>query len=139
MLTRSVLDVKIKEYPTHAASLPVAIIPNCAATRHIKYVQNANSKVEFNRPSLKQWPDIIVNATTDVRKVNTDNISKNELKQWRVGETILLSGKIITARDAAHKKILNINPDVAVVQNMYLSLLHFLCLFPITHFYITYT
>lgn len=100
----TVLDVKIMDYPCHAASLPVAMIPNCAATRHIHFELDGNGAVKFERPSLDIWPDLEIPMDT-VKKVNIDDLTKENLSQFKSGDTLLLSGKILTARDAAHKKI----------------------------------
>jgi fumarate hydratase class I len=89
----TVLDVKILDYPTHAASLPVGIIPNCAATRHIHFVLNGSGPAKLDE------------ATPDSRRVNLDNLTKEEIAQWKPGERLLLSGKMLTGRDAAHKRI----------------------------------
>ena len=100
----TVLDVKILDYPCHAASLPVAMIPNCAATRHIHFDLVGDGAVKFERPSLDIWPDLEIPMDT-VKKVNIDDLTKENLSQFKSGDTLLLSGKILTARDAAHKKI----------------------------------
>ncbi|CEK11532.1 fumarate hydratase [Legionella hackeliae] len=101
----TVLDVKIKEYPTHAASLPVAIIPNCAATRHLSFVLDGSGPVELVPPCLDFWPKLDLDNNAPLRKVNLNTLTKAEIKKWQLGETLLLSGKLITGRDAAHKKI----------------------------------
>lgn len=101
----TVLDVKIMEYPTHAASLPVSMIPNCAATRHIHFTLDGTGPAEFTPPNLDQWPDISLDAGDDVKRVSLDGITKEEIAQWKSGETLLLNGKILTGRDAAHKRI----------------------------------
>jgi fumarate hydratase class I len=100
----TVLDVKIKDYPTHAASLPVAMIPNCAATRHAHFVLDGSGPALQTPPSIDQWPDITWEAG-NARRVNLDSITKSEIAQWKTGETLLLSGKMLTGRDAAHKKM----------------------------------
>jgi fumarate hydratase class I len=100
----TVLDVKIKDYPTHAASLPVCMIPNCAATRHAHFVLDGSGPSLQTPPSLDQWPDITWEAG-NARRVNLDGITKAEIAQWKTGETLLLSGKMLTGRDAAHKKM----------------------------------
>jgi len=100
----TVLDVKIKDYPTHAASLPIALMPNCAATRHIEFSLNGEGAAVFTPPSLTDWPDISL-TTENARTVNLNQITKQQISTWKVGETLLLSGKILTGRDAAHKKI----------------------------------
>lgn len=101
----TVLDVKIKTAPTHAASKPVVMIPNCAATRHIHFTLDGNGPAELVPPSLDEWPDISRETGDSVRRVNLDTITKEEIQSWKVGETILLSGKMLTGRDAAHKRI----------------------------------
>jgi fumarate hydratase, class I len=101
----TVLDVKILDYPTHAASLPVAIIPNCAATRHIHFVLDGTGAAELTPPDLTQYPDVHWAPSATSRKVNLDSISKTETQTWQAGETLLLTGKILTGRDAAHKRI----------------------------------
>ncbi len=100
----TVLDVKILDYPCHAASLPVAMIPNCAATRHIHFELDGNGEAKFEAPDLKLWPDIKL-SMDNVKKVNIADITKENLSQFKSGDVLLLSGKILTARDAAHKKI----------------------------------
>jgi fumarate hydratase class I len=100
----TVLDVKILDYPTHAASKPIALIPNCAATRHIHFTLDGSGVAVFNPPKLTDYPQIALGGTQS-RRVNINNISKAETASWKTGETLLLSGKILTGRDAAHKKI----------------------------------
>ncbi|MCG3171030.1 MAG: Fumarate hydratase class I, anaerobic [Pseudomonadales bacterium] len=100
----TVLDVKIRDYPTHAASLPVAMIPNCAATRHAHFVLDGSGPALQEPPSLDAWPDITWEAA-DARRVNLDTVTREDLAQWKTGETLLLSGKMLTGRDAAHKKM----------------------------------
>ncbi len=102
----TVLDVKIATYPTHAASKPVAMIPNCAATRHAHFVLDGSGPTYLDPPSLDLWPD--VNWQPDYqksRRVNLDTLSKAEVASWKPGDTLLLSGKMLTGRDAAHKRI----------------------------------
>jgi fumarate hydratase class I len=101
----TVLDVKIKDYPTHAASLPVTLIPNCAATRHTHFVLDGSGPSLQTPPSLDDWPEITWEAGPGSRRVNLDSVSADEIAKWQPGETILLSGKLLTGRDAAHKKI----------------------------------
>jgi fumarate hydratase class I len=100
----TVLDVKIKDYPTHAASLPVCMIPNCAATRHAHFVLDGSGPSLQTPPSIDQWPEITW-ETGGARRVNLDNLTKADLTSWQSGETLLLSGKMLTGRDAAHKKM----------------------------------
>jgi fumarate hydratase, class I len=102
----TVLDIKIKMYPTHAASKPVAMIPNCAATRHAHFVMDGSGPVYLDPPSLDLWPN--VQWTPDYKKskkVNLDSLTKEEVASWKPGDTLLLSGKMLTGRDAAHKRI----------------------------------
>ncbi len=101
----TVLDVKIMDYPTHAASLPVAMIPNCAATRHAHFVLDGSGPADLVPPSLDDWPDITWEVGDSVRRVNLDEITPEMVKEWKPGETILLNGKMLTGRDAAHKKM----------------------------------
>ena len=101
----TVLDVKIMDYPTHAANLPVAMIPNCAATRHAHFVLDGSGPAELEVPNLDDWPSITWEAGPNSRRVNLDTVTKDEIKAWQPGETILLSGKMLTGRDAAHKRI----------------------------------
>jgi fumarate hydratase class I len=101
----TVLDVKIRTYPTHAANQPVAMIPNCAATRHAHFVLDGSGPAEFEAPSLADWPNVTWTASKNARRVNLDTLDKAEVAQWKPGETLLLSGKLLTGRDAAHKRI----------------------------------
>lgn len=100
-----VLDVKIRDYPTHAASKPVAMIPNCAATRHLHFVLDGSGAADLQPPSLDQWPKVTWTPPTDAKRVNLDTLSKDEIATWKPGNILLLSGKILTGRDAAHKRI----------------------------------
>src|SRR5207253_10046182 len=102
----TVLDIKIKMYPTHAASKPIAMIPNCAATRHAHFVMDGSGAVYLDPPSLDLWPN--VQWTPDYvksKKVNLDTLTKEEVASWKPGDTLLLNGKMLTGRDAAHKRI----------------------------------
>ncbi len=101
----TVLDVKLKEYPTHAANKAVAVIPNCAATRHIHFTLDGTAPATFEPPSLDDWPDIVWEVGEQVRRINLDDINADAILDWLPGETVLLSGKLLTGRDAAHKKI----------------------------------
>ncbi len=101
----TVLDVKILDYPTHAASLPVAIIPNCAATRHVHFVLDGTGAAELTPPDLSHYPDVHWAPSAASRKVNVNGLSKADIATWQAGETLLLTGKILTGRDAAHKRI----------------------------------
>ncbi len=102
----TVLDIKIKMYPTHAAGKPVAMIPNCAATRHAHFVMDGSGPVYLDPPSLDLWPN--VHWAPDYkksRKVDLDTLTKGEIARWKAGDTLLLSGKMLTGRDAAHQRI----------------------------------
>jgi len=101
----TVLDVKILDYPTHASSLPVAIIPNCAATRHAHFVLDGSGAVYQMPPDIKDYPDIAWTPDAQARRVNLDTVTKQDIAGWKPGETLLLSGKLLTGRDAAHKRI----------------------------------
>ena len=101
----TVLDVKIMDYPTHAANLPVAMIPNCAATRHAHFTMDGSGPAELEVPNLDDWPSITWEAGPNSRRVNLDTVTEEDVKSWQPGETILLSGKMLTGRDAAHKRI----------------------------------
>ncbi len=101
----TVLDVKIKSAPTHAASKPVCMIPNCAATRHVHFTLDGTGPTELTPPKLEDWPEVTWEVGDSVRRVNLDSVTKEDVLQWKSGETILLSGKILTGRDAAHKRI----------------------------------
>lgn len=104
----TVLDVKIKDYPTHAANKPVAMIPNCAATRHVHFTLDGSGVAQLTPPNLDDWPDVAWEVGEDVRRVNLDDISAQDILDWKPGETVLLSGKLLTGRDAAHKKIVDL-------------------------------
>jgi hydro-lyases, Fe-S type, tartrate/fumarate subfamily, alpha region/hydro-lyases, Fe-S type, tartrate/fumarate subfamily, beta region len=100
----TVLDVKIKDYPTHAANLPVAMIPNCAATRHAHFVLDGSGPAKLEPPKLEDWP-VIVREAKAAKRVNLDTVTPEEVQSWKPGETLLLSGTMLTGRDAAHKRI----------------------------------
>ena len=100
----TVLDVKIYDYPTHAANLPVAIIPNCAATRHAHFVLDGSGPVALDPPSLEDWPKLTY-SPAGARRVNLDTVTREEVASWKPGEVILLNGKLLTGRDAAHKRM----------------------------------
>ena len=102
----TVLDVKIFDYPTHAASLPVAMIPNCAATRHSHFSLDGTGVAELIPPRLSDWPEIKWDVGPRARKVNLNTVSADAIVDWKPGETLLLSGSMLTGRDAAHKKLL---------------------------------
>lgn len=102
----TVLDVKILDYPTHAAGKPVAMIPNCAATRHIEFVLDGTGPANLVPPSLDVYPDIAYNPDNG-KRVNVDTLTKDEIASWQTGDVILLTGKIYTGRDAAHKRMID--------------------------------
>src|SRR4249920_1759824 len=102
----TVLDIKVKDYPTHAANLPVALIPNCAATRHAHFVLDGSGAVMLDPPSLEDWPKLTYDASKG-RRVNLDTVTPAEVASWKPGEVILLNGKLLTGRDAAHKRIVD--------------------------------
>ena len=102
----TVLDVKIMDYPTHAASLPVAMIPNCAATRHVHFHLDGSGPAKLEPPKLEDWPQVTWKADTNVAtRVNLDTLTKEEVAAWKPGQTLLLNGKMLTGCDAAHKRI----------------------------------
>ncbi|MEJ7747388.1 MAG: fumarate hydratase, partial [Luteimonas sp.] len=100
----TVLDIKIRDYPTHAANLPVAMIPNCAATRHAHFTLDGSGPVMLDPPSLDDWPKLTYDASKG-RRVDLDTITREEVASWQPGEVLLLNGKLYTGRDAAHKRI----------------------------------
>ncbi|PKI16985.1 fumarate hydratase [Colwellia sp. 12G3] len=101
----TVVDVKINSVPTHAASKPVVMIPNCAATRHIHFHLDGSGPANLTPPKLEEWPEITWEVGENVRRVNVDGLTKADISEWKTGETVLLSGTILTGRDAAHKRI----------------------------------
>ncbi|MBT6231902.1 MAG: fumarate hydratase, partial [Nitrosomonadales bacterium] len=101
----TVLDVKIRDYPTHAASLPVAIIPNCAANRHIHFRMPPEGPAKLNPPNLEVWPKDEWSPKETALRINLNTLQKKDLEKFKLGDSFLLSGKILTARDAAHKKL----------------------------------
>jgi fumarate hydratase class I len=103
----TVLDIKIRDYPAHAASKPVALIPNCAATRHVHFTLDGNGPVDLLPPRLDDWPEITREASASTRRVQLDDIDPAVELDWKPGDTLLLSGKILTGRDAAHKRIID--------------------------------
>jgi fumarate hydratase class I len=102
----TVLDVKIMTFPTHAASKPVALIPNCAATRHVCFSLDGNGPAEFEAPNLASWPKVFWSPNLETgSRVNLDELTREEVATWRCGQTLLLTGKLLTGRDAAHQRI----------------------------------
>ena len=102
----TVLDVKIKDYPTHAANLPVAMIPNCAATRHAHFTLDGNGPVALEPPALEDWPTLTYNPQ-NARRVDLDTLTRDDVLTFKPGEVLLLNGKMLTGRDAAHKRIVD--------------------------------
>src|ERR1700744_3428128 len=100
----TVLDVKVIDTPTHAANLPIAMIPNCAATRHAHFVLDGSGPVYLNPPSLDDWPKLTYDVSGS-RRVNLDTVTREEAATWKPGEVLLLTGKLLTGRDAAHKRM----------------------------------
>jgi len=101
----TVLDVKIRTYPAHAANRPVAMIPNCAATRHAHFVLDGSGPAEFEAPKLSDWPAVTWQPDSSSKKVSLDTLTREEVASWKPGQRLLLSGKLLTGRDAAHKRI----------------------------------
>jgi fumarate hydratase class I len=102
----TIMDVKIMDYPTHAASLPVCMIPNCAATRHTHFTLDGTGPAVLTPPNLDDWPEVTFEVGENTRRVNLDEITPEAVKDWKVGETVLLNGKMLTGRDAAHKRMI---------------------------------
>ncbi len=102
----TVLDVKVLDYPTHAASLPVAMIPNCAATRHVHFTLDGSGPARLEPPRLEDWPQVTWTPDTKkAKRVNLDTLTREEVASWKAGDILLLNGKLLTGRDAAHKRI----------------------------------
>jgi fumarate hydratase, class I len=104
----TVLDVKILSFPTHAASLPVAMIPNCAATRHLDFTLDGSGPAVLEPPRLADWPTIAYDATAGARRVNLDTVTREDIAAWQPGERLLLCGRLLTGRDAAHKRMVDL-------------------------------
>jgi len=103
----TVLDVKVKDFPTHAANKAVAIIPNCAATRHTHFTLDGSGPASLKAPNLEDWPEITREVGDDVRQVNLDTVTPEEISTWKPGDSLLLNGKMLTGRDAAHKRMVD--------------------------------
>ena len=102
----TVLDVKVRSFPTHAASLPVAMVPNCAATRHVHFTLDGSGPAALEPPRLADWPELdFRDAWAGARRVDLDRLTRAEIASWRPGEALLLSGHLLTGRDAAHRRI----------------------------------
>lgn len=104
----TVLDVKVMDCPTHAANKPVAIIPNCAATRWTQFTLDGTGPAKLEPPRLEDWPEVTREAGEGVKRVNFQEITKEDVKSWKPGDVLLLNGKMLTGRDAAHKKIVDL-------------------------------
>ncbi|WP_295046167.1 fumarate hydratase [uncultured Paracoccus sp.] len=102
----TVLDVKVRSFPTHAASLPVALVPNCAATRHVHFSLDGTGPARLTPPDLSDWPDLdFRDAWKNARRVDLDGLTRDQIATWQPGESLLLSGRLLTGRDAAHRRI----------------------------------
>jgi fumarate hydratase class I len=101
----TVLDVKIHDFPTHAAAQPVAVIPNCAATRHVHFVLDGTGAASLPVPDPGVWPDVHWMPTPAARRINLDTLRRDDMLDWKPGEMLLLSGRMLTGRDAAHQRI----------------------------------
>lgn len=101
----AVLDVKVLDYPTHAVMKPVAIVPNCAATRHLEFHLDGSGPARFEAPSLEHWPKLSIDLASGAKRVNLETLTKAETATWKAGERLLLNGRIVTGRDAAHKRL----------------------------------
>ena len=104
----TLLDVKVRQYPTHAANKPVAVIPNCTATRHVRFELDGTGPATLKPPDLADWPDIAFELGDQVRRVDLDTVTREDVAAWRAGETLLLSGRMLTGRDAAHKRLVDL-------------------------------
>jgi len=104
----TVVDVKIADYPTHAASKPIAMIPNCAATRHVHFQLDGSGPARLEPPRLEDWPQVTWDAGAGARRVDLDTVTPDDIQHWKPGDTLLLSGKLLTGRDAAHKRIVEL-------------------------------
>ena len=101
----TVLDVKILDYPTHAASKPIAMIPNCAATRHVHFTLDGSGPARLDPPDLSRWPKVDWRPSPEARRVDLDSLTPEQVAAWKPGERLLLNGRMLTGRDAAHKRI----------------------------------
>ena len=103
----TVLDVKVKDYPTHAANKAIAVIPNCAATRHTHFTLDGSGPAQLKAPKLEDWPTVAREAGGDVKRINLQQVTHDDIKSWQPGDVLLLNGKMLTGRDAAHKKMVD--------------------------------
>ena len=101
----TVLDVKVADYPTHATALPVAIIPNCAATRHAHFVLDGSGPARLDPPGIENWPKLSVDLASGAKRVDLETLTKAGTAEWKAGDRLLLTGRILTGRDAAHKRL----------------------------------
>lgn len=101
----TVMDIKVKDYPSHAANKAVAIIPNCAATRHTHFTLDGSGAAQLTPPNLEDWPEVTRESGGNVKRVDLNKVTREEVKTWQPGDTLLLNGKMLTGRDAAHKKM----------------------------------
>jgi fumarate hydratase class I len=104
----TVLDVKVLDYPTHATSLPVAVIPNCVATRHLEFHLDGSGPARFEPPGLEHWPKLAVDLASGAKRVDLETLNKSRAAEWRAGDRLLLTGRILTGRDAAHKRLVDL-------------------------------
>ncbi len=101
----TVLDIKVLDFPTHATSLPVAVIPNCAATRHVEFHLDGSGPARIEVPGLEHWPKLAVDLASGAKRINLETLTKAETATWKAGERLLLTGRILTGRDAAHQRL----------------------------------
>jgi len=101
----TVLDIKVLDFPTHATSLPIAVIPNCAATRHVEFHLDGSGPARIDVPGLEHWPKLAVDLASGAKRINLETLTKSETATWKSGERLLLTGRILTGRDAAHKRL----------------------------------
>jgi fumarate hydratase class I len=104
----TVLDVKVLDYPTHAVMKPVALIPNCAATRHVEFRLDGSGPARFDPPRLEDWPRLTFDLAADARRVDLEGLTKAETATWKAGERLLLTGRLLTGRDAAHRRVVDL-------------------------------
>lgn len=103
----TVMDIKVKDYPSHAANKAIAVIPNCAAARHTHFTLDGSGPAKLEPPKLADWPEVTRATGDNVKRVNLDTVTRDQVKTWQPGDTLLLNGKMLTGRDAAHKKMVD--------------------------------